>query len=72
MKHGSLITPDESQFGFGAVNAQPHAAASESSFVTVPDAALLFNGEFKRAGSDLKIVGQDGESFLVSDYFKTE
>ena len=41
-------------------------------FITVPDAHLLFNGEFKRVGDDLKIVGDDGKSFLVSDYFKND
>jgi len=38
--------------------------------ITVPDAHLLFNGEFKRVGtSDLKIIGDDGESFFIPDYF---
>lgn len=42
-------------------------------FVTVPDAHLLFNGEFKRVGtSDLKIVGEDGQSFFIPDYFAAE
>ncbi len=41
--------------------------------VTVPDAHLLFNGEFKRVGtSDLKIVGDDGQSFFIRDYFATD
>ncbi len=43
------------------------------SHVTVPDAHLLFNGEFKRVGSnDLKIVGEDGQSFFIQDYFASE
>jgi VCBS repeat-containing protein len=41
--------------------------------VTVPDAHLLFNGEFKRVGtSDLKIVGDDGQSFFIRDYFAAD
>ena len=41
--------------------------------VTVPDAHLLFNGEFQRVGSnDLKIVGEDGQSFFIPDYFASE
>lgn len=41
--------------------------------VTVPDAHLLFNGEFKRVGtSDLKIIGEDGQSFFIRDYFTAE
>jgi hypothetical protein len=41
--------------------------------VTVPDAHLLFNGQFQRVGSnDLKIVGEDGQSFFIQDYFASE
>src|SRR5690606_16945222 len=37
------------------------------------DAHLLFNGEFKRVGtSDLKIVGSDGKSFYIENYFSAE
>lgn len=76
MKHGSLIAPDEGSFGFGAHTSatvetiSTHADAAE--FITVPDAHLLFSGEFKHSGNDLKIVGDDGKSFLVTDYFKTD
>ncbi len=43
------------------------------SHVVVPDAHLLFNGEFKRVGSnDLKIVGEDGDSFFIRDYFASD
>ncbi|MGD9921003.1 MAG: FecR domain-containing protein, partial [Pseudorhodoplanes sp.] len=42
-------------------------------FITVPDAHLLFHGEFKRVGTnDLKIVGEDGASFFIPDYFASE
>lgn len=76
MKHGSLISPDEGSFGFGAHTSatvetiSTHADAAE--FITVPDAHLLFSGEFKHSGNDLKIVGDDGKSFVVTDYFKTD
>lgn len=41
--------------------------------VTIPDAHLLFNGQFQRVGSnDLKIVGEDGQSFFIQDYFASE
>ena len=76
MKHGSLISPDEAPFGFGASNAATIETISTHSdgadFVTVPDAHLLFSGEFKHSGNDLKIVGEDGKSFLVTDYFKND
>src|SRR5262249_61606939 len=35
----------------------------------VPDAHLLFHGDFKRAGSDLILSG-DERQFVVHDYFK--
>lgn len=75
MKHGSLIAPDEGSFGFGTSKTMfdsTSAGHQSGETVTVPDAALLFNGEFKRAGDDLKIIGQDGKSFLVEDYFKKD
>jgi VCBS repeat-containing protein len=73
MLHGTRIASDESAFDF----ARPSKAglAGQSSMdgtVTVPDAHLLFNGDFQRSGPDLKIVGQDGTSFLIPDYFKAE
>src|SRR5687768_2255924 len=46
--------------------------AAGGDFITVPDVQLLFNGDFKRVGDSLKIVGDDGKSFLVQDYFKSD
>ncbi len=44
-----------------------------AAYVTVPDAHLLFSGEFKRVGtSGLKITGEDGRSFFIEDYFGGE
>ncbi len=41
--------------------------------IAVPDAHLLFNGDFLRVGSsDLKIVGDDGKSFFIRDYFASD
>lgn len=40
--------------------------------ITIPDAHLLFSGQFKRLGESLKLVGDDGKSFLIAGYFKTE
>lgn len=38
--------------------------------IVVPDAHLLFSGEFKRVGTTgLKITGDDGLSFYIEDYF---
>src|SRR5262245_12358561 len=52
----------------GAIaNGQPGAAS-----LTVPDAQLLFSAEFKRSGSDLTLLGPDGQKFIVFDYFRFE
>ena len=39
--------------------------------IVIPDADLLFSGDFKRAGLDLEI-SHDDRHFLVRDYFKGE
>ncbi len=58
---------------FDAVQRCLGAAGDASDYITVPDAHLLFNGEFKRVGtSDLKIVGSDGKSFFIENYFSAK
>jgi len=53
-----------------ALDAETFSAEVDSAAVTVPDAELLFRGEYQRVGSsDLKIVGEDGKSFFIADYF---
>ena len=39
--------------------------------ITIPDAHLLFTGDFKRAGVDLVVSG-DGHEIVLHDYFKGE
>ncbi len=41
-----------------------------ATFVVPPE--FLFHGDFKRAGSDLKITDEHGKVFVVIDYFKTD
>jgi fibronectin-binding autotransporter adhesin len=48
-----------------------HASHAPSDAIVVPDAQLLFGGEFKRAGVDLVLSG-DGREFVLHDYFKGE
>jgi fibronectin-binding autotransporter adhesin len=48
-----------------------HASHAPSDAIIVPDAQLLFGGEFKRAGVDLVLSG-DGREFVLHDYFKGE
>ena len=52
---------------------RPDVSGGAQNYITVPDAHLLFHGEFKRVGTnDLKIVGEDGNSFFIPDYFASE
>src|SRR3954447_26300329 len=39
--------------------------------IVIPDAQLLFSGDFKRSGLDL-VLSHDDRQFLVRDYFKGE
>ena len=39
--------------------------------ITVPDAKLLFMGDYSRSGSDLILSGSDGAKFVVTGYFET-
>lgn len=39
--------------------------------IIVPDAQLLFSGDFNRLGNDL-MLSRDGHEFLVTDYFRGE
>jgi VCBS repeat-containing protein len=53
-------------FSLGGTDARAEGA------VTIPDAHLLFNAEFKKLGYDLLLVGDDGKTFIVHDYFKSD
>jgi hypothetical protein len=68
MLHGNSIAPGEAAFAF-THDTVSHPGAD---YIVVPDAHLLFHAEFKRAGDDLKLIGDDGKTFLVADYFKSE
>ncbi|KGT78282.1 hypothetical protein MA20_19405 [Bradyrhizobium japonicum] len=48
--------------------AKAHGHVPDGTFV-VPDANLIFNGEFKRAGLDL-VLSHEGHEFVAHDYFK--
>jgi hypothetical protein len=51
----------------GNIEVDPHHGYPDT--ITIPDANLLFNGDFKRAGPDL-ILSKDGHDLVVQDYFK--
>ena len=40
--------------------------------ILIPDAHLLFTGDYSRAHSDLIITGKDGGSLLIEDYFAAD
>ncbi len=40
--------------------------------VTVPDAHLLYHGDYSRSGSDLVLTGSDGAKFVVTGYFNSD
>src|SRR5262245_17144035 len=63
--------PDEA--GVGTSTAQELAPSFDPSgnLVTIPDAHLLFSGDFKRAGQDL-VLTADGKKLVVHDYFAHE
>lgn len=42
---------------------------ADGATATIPDAHLLFNSDFVRAGTDLHLNGHDGDRAIVRDYF---
>jgi probable HAF family extracellular repeat protein len=57
--------------GYGATASVIHSDSSQHSIV-VPDAELLFTGDYRRAGPDLVITGHDGRHHLIPGYFSSE
>jgi len=55
--------------GYGGGALVAHTDASHTDSISVPDAELLFRGEFHRAGSDLVRTGGDGRHHLIPGYF---
>ena len=73
MLHGNL---NGREFSAPASDEQDVASipshGQSGDYILVPDTHLLFHAEFKRLGNDLKLVGEDGKSFLIVDYFRHE
>ncbi len=65
----AYVSAVEGGYGLGA-----SVIANDSSqhAVIVPDADLLFNGAFRRAGPDLILTGQDGRHHTIPGYFSSE
>ncbi|MBR0778071.1 VCBS domain-containing protein [Bradyrhizobium diazoefficiens] len=43
-----------------------------ASAVAIPDTHLLLNGDFKRAGDDLRLISADGKIHVIAGYFKSD
>jgi T1SS-143 domain-containing protein len=55
----------------GGEPAREGTSANSAAGVTIPDAHLLFSGDFNRAGADL-VISESGRDFVVHDYFRGE
>ena len=51
----------------GPIDVGPHHCSTDT--ITIPDANLLFTGDFKRSGPDL-VLSKDGHDLVVQDYFR--
>jgi len=48
---------------------ETHVAQDGFNAIVVPDARLLFGGDYKQSGLDL-VLSKDGREFTIHDYFK--
>src|SRR5271170_4126643 len=58
--------------GYGAGASVIHTDPSHGDFISIPDAELLFLGNYHRSGPDLVLTGQDGRHHVVPGYFSSE
>jgi VCBS repeat-containing protein len=70
LSYDAPVTLDGGRFSFDSAPGFAQHAQS-GNVVVVPDAHLLFSGDYKRIGSDLIISGPEGK-FVVGNYFKGE
>jgi VCBS repeat-containing protein len=70
LTHNSPVSLGGERFSFDSKPGFVQHHASDS-HVVIPDAHLLFSGEYTRIGSDLIISG-NGQKFVVGNYFKGE
>ena len=47
------------------------APQSAGAHIAVPDAAMLFTGDYSRSGHDLVLTGPDGAKLVLEGYFNT-
>jgi hypothetical protein len=49
-----------------------HPDSHHGNVIVVPDAELLFGGDFHRSGQDLVLTGHDGRHYVIPSYFASE
>jgi adhesin HecA-like repeat protein len=57
---------------FGSGFSLIHSSSHHANAIVVPDAELLFTGNFHRAGLDLVLTGHDGRHHVIPGYFASE
>jgi hypothetical protein len=62
----------ETSGGYGTTASLIEADPSQPDSILIPDAELLFTGQFSRAGNDLILRGNDGHRTVVANYFASE
>jgi hypothetical protein len=67
----SNISGAHSATFFDSGSIRHHGSGAFPDSITIADAQLLFNGDYRRSGVDL-ILSKDGHQLVVSDYFKGE
>ncbi len=70
-KFTDLLTEGQGAHPHGHVHVDNVSTHAPSDAIVIPDAHLLFTGDFKRAGVDLVLSG-DGRELVLHDYFKGE
>jgi hypothetical protein len=58
--------------GYGVDVSIIHFDPAHADHVRVPDAELLFRGEYQRLGPDLVVTGPDGRHHIIPGYFSSE
>jgi VCBS repeat-containing protein len=68
---GPLLSPHGHLSSSGKVHVDKVSTHAPADAIIVPDAHLLFTGDFKRAGADLVLTSGDRE-LVLADYFRGE
>ena len=63
---------EDSYFSLNADSELAVGNTSQISAIIVPDGELLFHADFKRTGDNLTLIGDNGKTFVVPNYFKSE